>query len=171
MPFYFRDLLLGLALAALCAAPAEAGRFAGRIHDAADAPLAGVMVSISHGDPLHVVTVYTDESGRYRSPELEGASPYRIRVRRPLWRDVVVTGATLPAHGDASLDVTLERETDPAEITAQLPANRWFSLVLARVHDERSAKSWCDNAPTATSREASRRACFEPRRTGRRCWR
>jgi hypothetical protein len=47
MPFGFRDLLLGLALAALCAGPAEAGRFGGRVHDAAGAPLSGVMVSIS----------------------------------------------------------------------------------------------------------------------------
>ncbi len=136
MPFHFRAPLLGLALAALCAGPADAGRFGGRVHDAAGAPLAGAMISISHGDPLHVVTVYSDEAGRYRSPELAGPSPYRIRVRRPLWRDAVVTGATLPAHGEARLDVALERETDPAEITAQLPANRWFSLVLARVHDE-----------------------------------
>ena len=131
----FRGALLCLAFAALCAAPAEAGRFGGRVHDAAGGSLAGAMVSFSHGDPLHVVTVFTDEAGRYVSPELAGPTPYRIRVRQPLWRDVVVADATLPAHGDKSLDVALERETDPAEITAQLPANRWFSLLLARVRD------------------------------------
>jgi len=132
----FRGPLLCFAFAALCAAPAEAGRFGGRVHDAAGGPLAGAMVSFSHGDPLHVVTVFTDEAGRYVSPELAGPMPYRIRVRRPLWRDVVVADVTLPAHGDKSLDVALERETDPAEITAQLPANRWFSLLLARVRDD-----------------------------------
>lgn len=131
----FRGPLLCFAFAALCAAPAEAGRFGGRVHDAAGGPLAGAMVSFSHGDPLHVVTVFTDEAGRYVSPELAGPTPYRIRVRQPLWRDVVVADVTLPAHGDKSLDVALERETDPAEITAQLPANRWFSLLLARVRD------------------------------------
>ena len=132
----FRGPLLCFAFAALCAAPAEAGRFGGRVHDAAGGPLAGAMVSFSHGDPLHVVTVFTDEAGRYVSPELAGPTPYRIRVRQPLWRDVVVADVTLPAHGDKSLDVALERETDPAEITAQLPANRWFSLLLARVRDD-----------------------------------
>jgi streptogramin lyase len=136
MHFCFRGPLLCLAFAALCAAPAEAGRFGGRVHDAAGGPLAGAMVSFSHGDPLHVVTVFTDEAGRYVSPELAGPTPYRIRVRQPLWRDVVVADVTLPAHGDKSLDVALERETDPAEITAQLPANRWFSLLLARVRDD-----------------------------------
>jgi streptogramin lyase len=130
------EFVICLAFAAVCAGPAEAARFGGRIHDVAGAPLAGAMVSFSHGSPLHVVTVYTDEDGRYASPELAGPAPFRVRVRRPLWRDAVVEDQMLPAQGEKRLDVALDRETDPVEITAQLPANRWFSLVLARVHDD-----------------------------------
>ncbi len=125
-----------LAAVLATASPAAAGRFAGRVHDGNDAPIAGAMISFSHGDPLHVVTVYSDAQGRFVSPELAGPPVYRIRVRQPLWRDRVIADQTLPDSGERTLDVLLERETDPFEITAQLPANRWFSLVLARVPDE-----------------------------------
>lgn len=129
-------LLLGLAGVSLVASPAEAGRFAGHIRDAGGAPAAGAMVSFSHGSPRHVVTVTTDEAGAYQSPELAGASPWTLRVRKPLWRDALRENEGLPEQGERRIDVALERETDPAEIAAQLPANRWFSLVLGRIHDD-----------------------------------
>ncbi len=125
-----------LALVLAVATPAEAGRFVGRVNDAEGAPVAGAMVSFSHGRPLHRVTVYTGEDGRYRSPELTGPAPWSVRVRQPLWRDALRENQTPPDRGEAILDVTLDRETDPAAITAQLPANRWFSLVLERIRDE-----------------------------------
>ena len=97
-----------LALAALVASPAEASRFVGRVHDAANVPLPGAMVSFSHGDPLHVVTVYTDAAGRYVSPDLPGPPLFRIRARQPLWRDAVLADQTLPEQGEKTLDVVLE---------------------------------------------------------------
>ena len=33
------------------------------------------------------------------------------------------------------VELRLERETDPAAVAAQLPANRWFALALARIDD------------------------------------
>ena len=126
-------LLMGVSLAAGAACAAS---LSGQVRDAGGAPVAGAMVSLSHGSPRHVVTVMTDDAGRYRTPELAGPSPWTLRVRKPLFRDADREGVAPPAQGEGALDVGLERETDPAEIAAQLPANRWFSLVLARIHDE-----------------------------------
>ncbi|MCC6641124.1 MAG: carboxypeptidase regulatory-like domain-containing protein [Deltaproteobacteria bacterium] len=128
--------LVAFAGASLAAEGAGATQITGRVRDASGRPVAGTMVSFSHGSPRHVVTVLTDEAGRYRTPPLDGPSPWSLRVRKPLFRDVQREGVMPAAQEQSALDVTLERETDPAEIAAQLPANRWFSLVLERIHDE-----------------------------------
>jgi streptogramin lyase len=51
-------------------------------------------------------------------------------VRRIGWRDLDREGLS---GADGALDVTVERETDPAAVAAQLPANRWYALVLAKL--------------------------------------
>src|SRR5208337_3184403 len=105
-------LIAGLAL------PASA--LEGRIADAAGAPVAGAWVSSSRGDPSHSVTVFS-----------EGAGPLGLRVRRIGFRDLGQSDVS----ADASLALVLERETDPSAVAAQLPANRWYALVLDRVAD------------------------------------
>jgi streptogramin lyase len=52
-----------------------------------------------------------------------------VRVRRIGWRDRVLERAP----GEGRLEVVLERETDAAKLAAQLPANRWYQLVLERL--------------------------------------
>jgi streptogramin lyase len=128
-------LVVGLALLARASVADAAAHFAGRVHDGKGAPVAGAMLSFAHGSPRHVVTVFSDAEGRFRSPDLAGASPWSLRVRKPLWRDARREGLDLLAQGERRVDVVLEPETDPVAITAQLPANRWFSLVLDRVPD------------------------------------
>lgn len=132
-------LLAALALSLAPAGAAHAGRFAGLVESEDGRPLAGALVTVSHGDPIHSLTVFTDERGRFETPELAGLSPWIVRARKPLFRDLRLTDQPLPARGERRMELRLERETDPAEIVAQLPANRWFSLVLARMEkpDER----------------------------------
>ena len=133
--------------AALCAAsplraaaalPEAAGplHVAGTVSGAAGAPIAGAMVTVSYGDPIRAATVFTSDGGGFELPPLASAGPFTVRVRRIGWRDLRQTGVAPRAAGAAlRLELTLEPETDPAALAAQLPANRWFGLLLARLED------------------------------------
>ncbi|MCZ6784702.1 MAG: carboxypeptidase regulatory-like domain-containing protein [Proteobacteria bacterium] len=110
-------------------------RFSGRVIDAAGNPVVGAMVTFEQGDPIHASTVFSDADGRYRSPRLAPRVSTRVRVRRIGWRDLRVDDPAAVAGDDGALDLPLERETDPAAVAAQLPANHWYGLVLARMED------------------------------------
>jgi len=88
------------------------------------------MVSVASPAPVHRITVYSREDGSYRTPELPFAGPYELRVRRIGWKDL-----TLHETAQRPLDFTLTRETDPAAVAAQLPANYWVKRVLDRIDD------------------------------------
>jgi streptogramin lyase len=123
-----RAVAVAVALAAF-GLPARA--LEGRLADAASAPIAGAWVSASRGDPSHVVTVFSNEAGAFLLPAPEGSGPLVLRVRRIGFRDLVLS----PVAEDASPALVLERETDSAALAAQLPANRWYALVLDRMSD------------------------------------
>jgi len=120
-----------LALALLPAADA-AGSFRGHLKSRDGTPVVGARVTVSAGAPSHGVTVFSDATGRYATPPLLSPGPYDVRVRRIGWKDLRLTGRAAPA---GPLDLTLVRETDPAAVAAQLPANRWYRLVLDRMED------------------------------------
>jgi virginiamycin B lyase len=120
--------ILSLALAS--AAAAEPSVFAGHVSSDA-APVAGAMVTLRHGDPAHSVTVWSDANGAFALPGVELTGPPQIRVRRIGWKDLVVP----LSQPNAELALVLERERDPAAVAAQLPANRWYQLLLAKVED------------------------------------
>ncbi len=71
------------------ATPDGAGFFYGAI-SSADKPVKGAMVTFSHGEPIHSLSVFADEQGRFLSPGLPWAEGYTIRVRRAGWKDVVL---------------------------------------------------------------------------------
>jgi streptogramin lyase len=126
---------LVLALTAVVSAPGAgraAERVSGRVHDG-EVPVVGAMVTLQRGDPAHRVTVFSDADGRFQTPPLEPAGDTLIQVRRIGWRDLRREGVAL-ADGQW-LDLRVERETDPAAVAAQLPANHWYDLVLRRVTD------------------------------------
>jgi len=136
-----RFLALGAALAALALAggvPTDAAAagpvFAGRVASTAGEPVVGAMVTVTAGDPAHAVTVFSGEDGGFVTPALRTPGPYRVRVRRIGWRDLERGPRPAPAPGER-LRLTLERETDPAQVAAQLPANHWYALVLERIED------------------------------------
>ncbi|MCH7709161.1 MAG: hypothetical protein IH884_11785, partial [Myxococcales bacterium] len=56
-------------------------------------------------------------------------------VRRIGWKDLYTTDHSLPRSASIELELVVERETDPAELAAQLPSNHWFALVLERLDD------------------------------------
>jgi streptogramin lyase len=126
-----RVLHAGL-LALLAATEAHGVAFQGRVGSPTGEPVVGAMVTVASGDPAHAITVFSEETGRYHTPELGTNGPFVVRVRRIGWRDLRRVDVEAPA-GD--LDWVLERETDPAEVAAQLPAHRWYALALERVDD------------------------------------
>ena len=96
-------------------------------------PVVGAMVTFSHGEPTHAVTVFSDARGRYLTSQLAFTSGYDVRVRRIGWKDARL--ADQSPGGTNELSFALERVEEPAELAEQLPANHWYALVLERLDD------------------------------------
>jgi streptogramin lyase len=124
----FSYLVVAILVAGL--GSAQAAEFRGRVSAPDGSPVVGARVSFAHGDPLHEVTVYSAADGSFRTPELKGRGPWSLRVRRIGWRDLEEKQVE-----NGPLDLVLKRETDPASVAGQLPANRWYGLVLAKLDD------------------------------------
>ena len=108
----------------------------GTVRDSDGTPIAGAMVSLRQGTPFHERTVFTNHSGVYQSA-IEVDVPFTVRVRRIGWRDLgQADHAPLSVDDAKFFDFILERETDSAALAAQLPSNRWFSLLLDEIDDE-----------------------------------
>jgi streptogramin lyase len=140
-----RLVLFTTALAAAVAGAAAGARAAvlhGRVADQGGAPLAGAMVSVSSAEPVHRITVFSHEDGSYRTPEIPFAAPYQVRVRRIGWKDLDLAGEPV-ASGPR--DFALVRETDPAAVAAQLPANHWLARVLERIDVESEREEFLRN--------------------------
>jgi streptogramin lyase len=79
-----------------------------------------------------------------------------VRVRRIGWRDLHTSAAAsdLPAR----LELVIQREKDPAQLAAQLPANRWYQRVLERIEDPRQREelkrqcTYCHQQGSAATR-------------------
>jgi virginiamycin B lyase len=126
--------ILSVTPIAVAAAAGAAERVHGTVVGPDGAPVVGAFVTFSRGDPAHRVTVLTDERGRFATPPLASPGRTLVAVRRIGWKDLRREDLAL-ADGEW-LGLTLEPERDPAEVAAQLPANRWYALVLARLDEE-----------------------------------
>jgi len=133
MVWFVTAALATLATGWLAPAAAHGASFQGRVASGEGEPIVGAMVTLQSGDPAHAITVFSDEDGRYATPELVSPPPYVVRVRRIGWRDLRLANQPVAT---GAFDVTLEPETDPAAVAAQLPANRWYTLVLDRIEDD-----------------------------------
>jgi len=108
--------------------PGAAGFFYGNVSSDGRA-VKGAMVTFSHGKPVHSLSIFADEAGRFLSPDLPWEEGYTIRVRRAGWKDVVLRNQN-PEPDGHSLAVEMVRINDPAEMIQQLPSNYWMNLVL-----------------------------------------
>jgi streptogramin lyase len=133
-PWIPRAACIGIAVVSSPAAFAASEGVAGSVADAATgAPIAGALVTFQRGAPAHAITVYSDGAGRFAAPAIALGRGLSVRVRRLGYRDA--TQAVELAAGSTRLDLRLERESDPAALAAQLPANRWYQLLLERIGD------------------------------------
>jgi virginiamycin B lyase len=130
----------------LLAAPAPADNLDGRLVDAVGAAVVGAQVTAVRLAPSptpgpappdlaeparHAITVFSGDDGRFAVPVPDGTGRLELRVRRIGFRDLSVADAAT-----ARLDpLPLAPEHDAAALAAQLPANRWYALLLARVGD------------------------------------
>ena len=134
--FGFSWVLLAVIAIAPSVAKSAEQAIRGHVRDAEGIPIAAAMVSLRQGTPFHERTVFTDHAGVYQST-LEAGENFTVRVRRIGWRDLRRADlAPLTPEVAASFDLVLERETDSAALAAQLPSNRWFSLLLDEIDDE-----------------------------------
>src|SRR5262245_35466432 len=147
---------IGIAILSPAGASAAGGGVSGSVADAATGePIAGAMVTFRRGTPAHAITVYTDAGGRFAAPVVESGPGLSVRVRRIGFEDAVRPDGLV---GASRLDLRLERETDPAELAAQLPANRWYQLVLDRIEDPGSREelkrqcTYCHQQGSAATR-------------------
>ncbi len=151
----------------------SASVFTGRISDGkSEQPIVGAMVSFRQGDPIHEVTVFSDDRGVYRSPSLIPGESYRLRVRRIGWRDARVAAQRAPEAGEVrSLDLRLEGETDPTALANQLPANRWYALVLAELSNAEEREELVRQCTYCHKKGMRRLGACAIERSGARCWR
>lgn len=104
------------------------GFFYGKVTSGSQA-VKGAMVTFFHGRPVHSLTVFADEQGRFLSPILPWPDAYSARVRRAGWKDVFINELG-PRKNGTWLAVEMERITDSQEMIQQLPGNYWMNLVL-----------------------------------------
>ena len=110
-----------------------AGFFYGHVSSDGN-PVKGAMVTFFHGEPIHSLSVFADEQGRFLSPELPWDEGYRIRVRRAGWKDVILENQNPEPDGQWTA-VDMVRISDPGEMIQQLPSNYWMQLVLEEFDD------------------------------------
>ena len=105
----------------------------GSVRDAEGTPIVGAMISLRQGMPFHERMVFTHQDGSYQT-SLQADTPFSVRVRRIGWRDHSRADlAPLTTEAARAFDFILERESDAAALAAQLPSNRWYSLLLAEI--------------------------------------
>src|SRR4029453_4533502 len=111
-------------------------------------------------EPQRSVTVWSDDAGRFAAPALPAAESFAVRARRIGWRGATRAGVAPGPGGELALDLALERESDPAALAAQLPANRWLALLLARLEDPAQREeflrqcTYCHQQGSAATRQA-----------------
>ncbi|MCP5067039.1 MAG: carboxypeptidase regulatory-like domain-containing protein, partial [bacterium] len=117
---------------AVSPAPGQAAEFEGRVRDAGGAGVLGAKVTFSHGDPVHTITVFSGEGGRFHTPEIAGDGPWQVRVRRIGWADLEQSVAA----SSRELALEIARHGDPVAVAGQLPSNIWYGRLLASIEDE-----------------------------------
>jgi len=126
--------MVGVSLHAAAAEPVGAGFFYGVV-TSADQPVKGAMLTFFHGQPIHSLSVFADDQGRFLSPGMPWADGYTVRVRRAGWKDVVLEQQR-PAADGRWLAIDMVRISDPGEMIQQLPSNYWMNLVLEEFTDK-----------------------------------
>src|SRR5580704_11880919 len=120
-----------------------ANSITGLVKDATGKPLNGVFVSAKRDQSIVTTTVYSDDSGNFRFPELQ-AGVYVITAHaggfQPSRRSNIAV-----KHGKATkLAFVLEAETLPAELVKQSTAYEWLESLPGTMEQKLSLAKNCD---------------------------
>jgi len=133
---FLRALIFSLvtfSLSSIAADRPNSGFFYGKVM-CAGTPVKGAMVTFFHGKPVHSLSIFADEEGRFLTPSLPWPDGYTARVRRAGWKDVFINELS-PRSNGSWIAVEMDRVTDSQEMIQQLPSNYWMSLVLDEMKD------------------------------------
>ena len=109
----------------------------GRILSLEKLPVAGAMITAFNADETRRTTTYSDLSGSFDLP-LRFAGEVTLRIRTPYFRDTL-QDITLENASTRTLDITLEKMTDPEELSDSLTASAHIAMA-----------EWEDQADRAT---------------------
>ncbi|HUE39059.1 MAG TPA: carboxypeptidase regulatory-like domain-containing protein [Candidatus Binatia bacterium] len=126
------SIAVGFSLSYALGTAHAAQGFWGRVVDGQQKPVAGAIVSARNRALTRTTTVYADDQGRYRLPDL-AEGEYDVRARHFGFKDRMKM-AVKP--GSRALDLTLVPENDEYDRMAALPSNRWFALALASMPND-----------------------------------
>lgn len=137
-------LFAWLVLTTFGASPAfSATTITGTVKDASGHVMNGVFVSASSDAVIYTVTVYSDNAGNFRFPEMAGGT-YTVTAHTGGYQSsqrlnvVVKDGQTVP------LDFALEVETRPAELVKQATAAEWLASLPGTMKQKYSLSRNCD---------------------------
>ena len=122
-------------------------------------PVAGAMITFSHGPhgEIHSLSVFSDDQGRYLTPDLAWNSDYSVRARRVGWEDSVIDNIAFKKGGN-HISFDLKRIVSLNQMSLQLPGNYWMQLVLERIDDKtelyefKQQCTYCHQQGTSTTR-------------------
>ncbi|MDE0420202.1 MAG: carboxypeptidase regulatory-like domain-containing protein [Gammaproteobacteria bacterium] len=108
-------------VAALAAATATAGTWAGTVRNAEGEPMHGVMVRFTHDGTGVSESVFTDAKGGFEWTGQRNGT-LRLRLRTPYYRDLELA----VDEGDSKMTLIMEAMTGDGEISDSLPAGYHF---------------------------------------------
>ena len=108
-------------VAALAAATATAGTWAGTVRNAEGEPMHGVMVRFTHDGTGVSESVFTDAKGGFEWTGQRNGT-LQLRLRTPYYRDLELA----VEEGDSMMTLSMEAMTGDREISDSLPAGYHF---------------------------------------------
>ena len=120
---------------------AFSGSITGSVKDSAGKTRNGVFVSAHRDGATYTVTVYSDDSGRFRFPELARGS-YTITAHAGGFQPDQRSNFTVQ-DGQIPLDFTLAAETRPEELLQQATAAEWLTSLPGTLRQKNSLTKNC----------------------------
>ena len=141
MKFCVKAFVFGFVCSAIALAQVTTGTVSGTVSDSTGAVIPGVTVTLTSTEKGISRTVFTDEGGRYRAPELALGS-YVITTELPGFQTVTRSGITLTVGREAVVDFILQVGTvaDKITVTGEAPLVQTANATVAALVDERAMR-------------------------------
>src|ERR1051326_8636294 len=138
--FCVTAFVYGFVCSAIALAQVTTGTISGTVSDSTGAVIPGVTVTLTSTEKGISRTVFTDEGGRYRAPELALGS-YVITTELPGFQTVTRSGITLTVGREAVVDFILQVGTvaDKITVTGEAPLVQTANATVAALEVGRAS--------------------------------